>query len=82
MSLTCLLGQYKLFVFVSFGLQDTPVGVDTTVPAPSSSHIMMSPEQPALPQTPLSPDPLVPQRTSLDLEQAWMELLSLPELQV
>ncbi|XP_029936263.1 nuclear factor erythroid 2-related factor 2a isoform X2 [Myripristis murdjan] len=61
--------------------EDTPVGVDTTVPAPSNSHIMMSPEQPALPQTPLSPDPLVPQRTSLDLEQAWMELLSLPELQ-
>ncbi|CAJ1079427.1 nuclear factor erythroid 2-related factor 2a [Xyrichtys novacula] len=39
---------------------------------------MMSPEQPAL-----SPPPSLPpqQRLSPDLEQAWMELLSLPELQ-
>ncbi|XP_071387965.1 nuclear factor erythroid 2-related factor 2a isoform X1 [Centroberyx affinis] len=62
--------------------ESTSVCLDTAVvPAPSSSHIMMSPEQPPLPQTPLSPAPLLPQRTSPDLEQAWMELLSLPELQ-
>ncbi|KAM8855449.1 nuclear factor erythroid 2-related factor 2a [Spinachia spinachia] len=45
---------------------------------------MMSPEQPALPPAALStgaPLPPPPQRMSPDLEQAWMELLSLPELQ-
>uniref|UniRef100_A0A4W6EBH0 Nfe2 like bZIP transcription factor 2a n=1 Tax=Lates calcarifer TaxID=8187 RepID=A0A4W6EBH0_LATCA len=59
--------------------ENTSVCLDTTVvSAPSSSNIMMSPEQPAL-----SPGPLLspPQRMSPDLEQAWMELLSLPELQ-
>ncbi|KAM3862117.1 nuclear factor erythroid 2-related factor 2a [Diretmus argenteus] len=62
--------------------ENTSACLDTTVaPAPNSSHIMMPPEQPALPQAPLSPGPLLPQRTSPDLEQAWMELLSLPELQ-
>ncbi|XP_042350782.1 nuclear factor erythroid 2-related factor 2a [Plectropomus leopardus] len=58
--------------------ENTSVCLDTTaVPAP-----MMSPEQPALPPSTLSPGPLPPpQRMSPDLEQAWMELLSLPELQ-
>lgn len=44
----------------------------------------MSPEQPALPPATLSPGPLSPptQTVSPDLEQAWMEILSLPELQV
>ncbi|XP_038870419.1 nuclear factor erythroid 2-related factor 2-like [Salvelinus namaycush] len=50
-------------------------------PAPNSSHIMMKSDPPALTQLPLLPAPLPPQRTSPDLEQAWMELLSLPELQ-
>lgn len=50
----------------------------------SSNTMMMSPEQPGLPSASLSPGPLPPpaQRMSPDLEQAWMELLSLPELQV
>nr|XP_046261149.1 nuclear factor erythroid 2-related factor 2a isoform X2 [Scatophagus argus] len=59
--------------------EDTPVCLDTTAVVP-----MMSPEQPSLLSATLSPDPLSsppPQRMSLDLEQAWMELLSLPELQ-
>ncbi|XP_075963545.1 nuclear factor erythroid 2-related factor 2a [Anarhichas minor] len=61
--------------------ENTSVCLDTTaVSAP-----MMSPEQPALPPATLSPGPLPPppppQRMSPDLEQAWMELLSLPELQ-
>ncbi|KAI3356255.1 hypothetical protein L3Q82_017498 [Scortum barcoo] len=59
--------------------ENTSVCLDTTaVSAP-----MMSPEQPALPPATLSPGPLIPppQRMSPDLEQAWMELLSLPELQ-
>ncbi|TDH06866.1 hypothetical protein EPR50_G00117890 [Perca flavescens] len=65
--------------------ENTSVCLDTTaVSAP-----MMPPEQPALPLATLSPGPLLPpptpspppQRMSLDLEQAWMELLSLPELQ-
>ncbi|XP_040005004.1 nuclear factor erythroid 2-related factor 2a isoform X1 [Xiphias gladius] len=55
----------------------------TAVSVPSSNNIsIMSPEQPALPPATLSPGPLPqPQRMSPDLEQAWMELLSLPELQ-
>ncbi|GLD67505.1 nuclear factor erythroid 2-related factor 2 [Lates japonicus] len=64
--------------------ENTSVCLDTTVvSAPSSSNIMMSPEQPALSPATLSPGPLLspPQRMSPDLEQAWMELLSLPELQ-
>ncbi|XP_031714221.1 nuclear factor erythroid 2-related factor 2a [Anarrhichthys ocellatus] len=61
--------------------ENTSVCLDTTaVSAP-----MMSPEQPSLPPVTLSPGPLPPspppQRMSPDLEQAWMELLSLPELQ-
>nr|QKW91099.1 nuclear factor erythroid 2-like 2 [Larimichthys crocea] len=68
--------------------ENTSVCLDTT------SVPMMSPEQPALPLATLSPGPLLPspsppplpppqppQRMSPDLEQAWMELLSLPELQ-
>ncbi|XP_069558704.1 nuclear factor erythroid 2-related factor 2a isoform X2 [Brachyistius frenatus] len=44
--------------------------------------IMMSPEQPALSPAVLTPGQLTPPpRMSPDLEQAWMELLSLPELQ-
>ncbi|XP_034431219.1 nuclear factor erythroid 2-related factor 2a [Hippoglossus hippoglossus] len=67
--------------------EDTSVCLDTAaVSVPSSrSSVMMSPEQPPLPPATLSPGPIPapppPQRMSLDLEQAWMELLSLPELQ-
>ncbi|KAJ4933354.1 hypothetical protein JOQ06_030186 [Pogonophryne albipinna] len=61
--------------------ENTPVCLDTTaVSAP-----IMPPEQPVLPPDTLSPAPLPPppppQRVTPDLEQAWMELLSLPELQ-
>ncbi|XP_029315571.1 nuclear factor erythroid 2-related factor 2a [Cottoperca gobio] len=59
--------------------ENTSVCLDTTaVSAPT-----MSPEQPVLPPVTLSPapPPPLPQRISPDLEQAWMELLSLPELQ-
>ncbi|XP_037646695.1 nuclear factor erythroid 2-related factor 2a [Sebastes umbrosus] len=63
--------------------ENASVCLDTT----AVSVPMISPEQPALPPATLSPGPLPPppqqtqQRTSPDLEQAWMELLSLPELQ-
>ncbi|XP_029567052.1 nuclear factor erythroid 2-related factor 2 isoform X1 [Salmo trutta] len=53
----------------------------TVAPAPNSNHVMMACELPALTQPPLLPASQPPQRTSPDLEQAWMELLSLPELQ-
>ncbi|KAM9851374.1 nuclear factor erythroid 2-related factor 2a [Aulostomus maculatus] len=55
----------------------------SAVSVPSSSGVMMSPKQPAVSPVTLSCDPLPPplQRMSSDLEQAWMELLSLPELQ-
>lgn len=43
--------------------------------------MMMSPEQPAPSPAALSPGQL-PQTMSPDLEEAWMELLTLPELQV
>lgn len=58
------------FVFVQ---QNSPTCLDTNVES------MMSPEQLAVP-----PDPLTPptQTMSPDLEQTWMEILSLPELQV
>ncbi|XP_068427951.1 nuclear factor erythroid 2-related factor 2a isoform X2 [Clinocottus analis] len=58
--------------------ENTSFCLDTTaVAAP-----MMSPEQPVLPPASLTPrPPPPPQRMSPDLEQAWMELLSLPELQ-
>lgn len=65
--------------------EDTSVCLDTaaiSVPSSSSSsNVMMSPEQSTLLAPSLPPDPLPPQRMSPDLEQAWMELLSLPELQ-
>ncbi|XP_076602364.1 nuclear factor erythroid 2-related factor 2a [Chaetodon auriga] len=60
--------------------ENTSVCLDT----PAASAPMMSPEQPALLPAALSPgrlSPPPPQRMSPDLEQAWMELLSLPELQ-
>ncbi|KAM9347431.1 nuclear factor erythroid 2-related factor 2a [Symphorus nematophorus] len=62
--------------------ENSSVCLDT----PAVSVPMMSPEQPALPPATLSPGPLPQppppsQRMSPDLEQAWMELLSLPELQ-
>uniref|UniRef100_UPI0037E9087F nuclear factor erythroid 2-related factor 2a n=1 Tax=Semicossyphus pulcher TaxID=241346 RepID=UPI0037E9087F len=57
--------------------ENTSVCLDTAaVSAP-----MMSPEQTALPSATLSPPHQPQQRLSPDLEQAWMELLSLPELQ-
>ncbi|KAK9537639.1 hypothetical protein VZT92_005240 [Zoarces viviparus] len=58
--------------------------VEETEDTTAVSAPLMSPEQPALPPATLSPGPLLPpppQRMSPDLEQAWMELLSLPELQ-
>ncbi|CAG5865619.1 unnamed protein product [Menidia menidia] len=63
--------------------ENTPACLDTPAASvASSSTIMMSPEQPALSPAALSSGPLTPpQRMSPDLEQAWMEILSLPELQ-
>uniref|UniRef100_A0A8C6TDF0 Nuclear factor, erythroid 2-like 2a n=1 Tax=Neogobius melanostomus TaxID=47308 RepID=A0A8C6TDF0_9GOBI len=59
--------------------QNTSVSLCSGDISPNSS--VMSPEQqPLLPTAP-SPVQLPPQRMSTDLEQAWMELLSLPELQ-
>ncbi|XP_077391962.1 nuclear factor erythroid 2-related factor 2a [Festucalex cinctus] len=67
--------------------EDASVCLDSSaasVASNSSSVAMMSPEQPSLAPLTLSPDPLTasqPQEMFLDIEQAWMELLSLPELQ-
>lgn len=58
------------FVFVQ---QNSPTCLDTNVVS------MMSPEQPAVPPAALTPPT---QTMSPDLEQTWMEILSLPELQV
>ncbi|XP_057708159.1 nuclear factor erythroid 2-related factor 2a isoform X1 [Corythoichthys intestinalis] len=61
--------------------EDVPVGLETSA---SSCSVLTSPEQPSLAPLTLSPDPLTApqsQKESLDIEQAWMELLSLPELQ-
>ncbi|XP_010878224.2 nuclear factor erythroid 2-related factor 2a [Esox lucius] len=62
--------------------ETTSACLDTTLaPALHSSHLMMASELPVLTQPPLLPAPLPSRRTSTELEQAWMELLSLPELQ-
>lgn len=67
-------------VLTPFFSQDASVCMDT--PA-ANSNIMMSPEQPALSPANLPAAPLaLPQRMTPDLEQAWLELWSLPELQV
>uniref|UniRef100_A0AAV2JZX8 BZIP domain-containing protein n=1 Tax=Knipowitschia caucasica TaxID=637954 RepID=A0AAV2JZX8_KNICA len=47
----------------------------------SSGTGVMTTEPPSLLPTTPSPAQLPPHRASIDLEQAWMELLSLPELQ-
>lgn len=60
--------------------ENTSVSLCTGDVSPISS-VMMSPEQQSLLPTTPSPVQLPPQRMSTDLEQAWMELLSLPELQ-
>ncbi|XP_013856879.1 nuclear factor erythroid 2-related factor 2a [Austrofundulus limnaeus] len=61
------------------GTENASVCMDT--PA-THSNIMMSPEQPALSPADLPSAQLaLPQRMTPDLEQAWMELWSLPELQ-
>lgn len=60
--------------------ENTSMSLCTGDISPNSS-VMMSPEQQSLLPTTPSPVQLPPQRMSTDLEQAWMELLSLPELQ-
>ncbi|KAJ8012733.1 hypothetical protein DPEC_G00045950 [Dallia pectoralis] len=60
----------------------TSACLDTTLaPALHGAHLMMASELPVLTQPPLLPAQQPSQRTSPSLEQAWMELLSLPELQ-
>ncbi|KAM9342697.1 nuclear factor erythroid 2-related factor 2a [Pholidichthys leucotaenia] len=62
--------------------QNTSVYMDTPALSATYSNSIMSSEQAALSPAHLSPGPLQPpQRMTPDLEQAWMELLSLPELQ-
>ncbi|XP_061696718.1 nuclear factor erythroid 2-related factor 2a isoform X2 [Syngnathoides biaculeatus] len=68
--------------------EDASVSLDTSTVSVSSSRsssvVMMSPEQPSLAPLTLSPGPPIAsqsQKVSLDIEEAWMELLSLPELQ-
>ncbi|MEQ2313262.1 hypothetical protein AMECASPLE_000039 [Ameca splendens] len=63
--------------------QTPSVCLDTpAVSVPASSNMMMSPEQPALSTATISSgQPTPSQGMSPDLEEAWMELLSLPELQ-
>lgn len=51
-------------------------------PVYASGNTMMSPEQPALTPAVLPSQLTPPQRVTPDLEEAWMEILSLPELQV
>lgn len=68
----------KITIFLA--CQNTSVSLNTAEVAP-----MMSPELPAGPSTTQSPDPLSgspAQAMCPELEEAWMELLSLPELQV
>ncbi|XP_033842449.1 nuclear factor erythroid 2-related factor 2a isoform X1 [Periophthalmus magnuspinnatus] len=60
-------------------LQNTSMSLCTADSSPSTT--VMTPEQPSLLPTTPSPVQLPPHRMSTDLEQAWMELLSLPELQ-
>ncbi|XP_012691951.2 nuclear factor erythroid 2-related factor 2a isoform X2 [Clupea harengus] len=50
----------------------------TATPPTTNSQLIMAPEQPPLAQTPLLP---ATQKSWPDLDQAWMELLSIPELQ-
>ncbi|KAF6727108.1 Nuclear factor erythroid 2-related factor 2 [Oryzias melastigma] len=50
-------------------------------PVYASGNTMMSPEQPALTPAVLPSQLTPPQRVTPDLEEAWMEILSLPELQ-
>ncbi|XP_048095844.1 nuclear factor erythroid 2-related factor 2a isoform X2 [Alosa alosa] len=50
----------------------------TSTPPTANSQLLMAPEQPPLVQTPLLPPT---QKTWPDLDQAWMELLSIPELE-
>ncbi|KAJ8416901.1 hypothetical protein AAFF_G00327790 [Aldrovandia affinis] len=53
--------------------ESTSPSLEPSVPPPAGSGLaMMVPHQPPLPAT---------EKTSQDLEQAWMELLSIPELQ-
>ncbi|KAK7939275.1 hypothetical protein WMY93_002601 [Mugilogobius chulae] len=58
---------------------NTPVRLCNADISPCTS--VMTPEQPSLLPTTPSPVQQPPQSMSMDLEQAWMELLSLPELQ-
>ncbi|XP_005806328.1 nuclear factor erythroid 2-related factor 2 [Xiphophorus maculatus] len=66
----------------TFPVEQTPTP-PVCLDAPAVSvPMMMSPKQPVLlPATLSSGQPTPPQRMSPDLEEAWMELLSLPELQ-
>ncbi|XP_061579465.1 nuclear factor erythroid 2-related factor 2a [Cololabis saira] len=65
----------------TFPVEDAENTSVSAVTAPVSMHvsgnIMMSPEPPALSPASLSS----PQQMSSEVEQAWMEILSLPELQ-
>ncbi|CAN9497734.1 unnamed protein product [Ophioblennius macclurei] len=63
--------------------ENAPVCLETPPSSSISSNMMMmSPEQPAMSPATLPPGQLPPpQSAPPDFEQAWMELLSLPEIQ-
>ncbi|XP_059896367.1 nuclear factor erythroid 2-related factor 2a [Gadus macrocephalus] len=63
--------------------EDTSACLDSTVPpVPSSdTHSLMPSKQPAPPLASLSPAPVIADRRGPEMDQAWMELWSLPELQ-
>ncbi|CAL8268036.1 unnamed protein product [Lota lota] len=64
-------------------MEDPSACLDSAVaPVPSSNtHSLMPSKQPALPQASLSPAPSIVDRRAPEMDQAWMELWSLPELQ-
>ena len=69
----------KMDFCFSVVLQTASTCLGTATPPTTNSQLIMAPEQPPLAQTPLLP---ATQKSWPDLDQAWMELLSIPELQV
>ncbi|MBN3278750.1 NF2L2 factor, partial [Polyodon spathula] len=60
----------------------SPVALEPSVLVPSgSSPVLMAPHQPQQAQGSLLTSPLLDHKSAQDIEQAWQELLSIPELQ-
>ncbi|XP_041120394.1 nuclear factor erythroid 2-related factor 2-like [Polyodon spathula] len=60
----------------------SPAALEPLVPDPTgSSPVLMAPHQPQQAQASLLTSPLPDHKSAQDIEQAWQELLSIPELQ-